>query len=39
VRLRAAFARAGIDPGTRAERLATADFARLARALEPGSDG
>jgi len=38
-RLRAAFARAGIDPGTRAERLATADLARLARALEPGSDG
>jgi 16S rRNA (adenine1518-N6/adenine1519-N6)-dimethyltransferase len=32
--LAAAFARAGIDPGTRAERLSTADFARLARALE-----
>jgi 16S rRNA (adenine1518-N6/adenine1519-N6)-dimethyltransferase len=28
------FARAGIDPGVRAERLATADFARLARAFE-----
>jgi 16S rRNA (adenine1518-N6/adenine1519-N6)-dimethyltransferase len=31
--LRAAFARAGIDPGTRAERLSTADFARLARSF------
>jgi 16S rRNA (adenine1518-N6/adenine1519-N6)-dimethyltransferase len=31
----AAFARAAIDPGTRAERLSTADFARLARAFEP----
>jgi 16S rRNA (adenine1518-N6/adenine1519-N6)-dimethyltransferase len=31
--LQAAFARAGIDPGTRAERLTTADFARLAQAL------
>ena len=31
--LLAAFARAGIDPGTRAERLSTADFARLTRAL------
>jgi len=31
--LRAAFSRAGIDPGTRAERLSTADFARLARAI------
>jgi 16S rRNA (adenine1518-N6/adenine1519-N6)-dimethyltransferase len=30
----AAFARAAIDPGTRAERLSTADFARLARAFE-----
>ena len=29
----AALVRAGIDPGTRAERLSTADFARLARAL------
>ena len=28
-----AFSRAGIDPGTRAERLSTADFARLARAI------
>jgi 16S rRNA (adenine1518-N6/adenine1519-N6)-dimethyltransferase len=28
-----AFGRAGIDPGTRAERLSTADFARLARAI------
>lgn len=37
--LRAAFARAEIDPGTRAERLATADFARLARAIEAGSAG
>jgi 16S rRNA (adenine1518-N6/adenine1519-N6)-dimethyltransferase len=36
--LGAAFARAGVDPGTRAERLSTADFARLARALEaPGA--
>jgi 16S rRNA (adenine1518-N6/adenine1519-N6)-dimethyltransferase len=33
--LAATFARAGIDPGTRAERLSTADFARLARAFEP----
>jgi 16S rRNA (adenine1518-N6/adenine1519-N6)-dimethyltransferase len=32
--LAAAFAQAAIDPGTRAERLSTADFARLARALE-----
>jgi 16S rRNA (adenine1518-N6/adenine1519-N6)-dimethyltransferase len=32
--LAAAFARAAIDPGTRAERLSTADFARLAHALE-----
>jgi 16S rRNA (adenine1518-N6/adenine1519-N6)-dimethyltransferase len=32
--LLAAFERAGIDPGVRPERLATADFARLARALE-----
>jgi 16S rRNA (adenine1518-N6/adenine1519-N6)-dimethyltransferase len=32
--LASAFARAAIDPGTRAERLSTADFARLARALE-----
>jgi len=31
--LLAAFSQAGIDPGTRAERLTTADFARLARAL------
>jgi len=30
----AAFAAAAIDPGTRAERLSTADFARLARAFE-----
>jgi 16S rRNA (adenine1518-N6/adenine1519-N6)-dimethyltransferase len=30
----AAFARAAIDPGTRAERLSTADFARLGRAFE-----
>ena len=30
----AAFAVAAIDPGTRAERLSTADFARLARAFE-----
>lgn len=30
----AAFARADVDPRTRAERLSTADFARLARALE-----
>jgi len=28
-----AFGRAGIDPGIRAERLSTADFARLARAI------
>lgn len=33
--VRTAFEHAGIDPGTRAERLSTADFARLARALEP----
>ncbi|HXJ36322.1 MAG TPA: 16S rRNA (adenine(1518)-N(6)/adenine(1519)-N(6))-dimethyltransferase RsmA [Candidatus Eisenbacteria bacterium] len=32
--LTAAFATAGIDPATRAERLSTADFARLARAFE-----
>jgi 16S rRNA (adenine1518-N6/adenine1519-N6)-dimethyltransferase len=30
----AAFARAAIDPGIRAERLSTADFARLGRAFE-----
>jgi 16S rRNA (adenine1518-N6/adenine1519-N6)-dimethyltransferase len=34
--LAAAFARAAIDPGLRAERLSIADFARLARALAPG---
>ena len=33
-RITAAFARAGVDPGTRAERLSIADFARLARALD-----
>jgi len=32
--LAAAFARAGIDPGTRAERLSIDDFARLARAFD-----
>jgi 16S rRNA (adenine1518-N6/adenine1519-N6)-dimethyltransferase len=32
--LLAAFARAGIEPGVRPERLTTDDFARLARALE-----
>ncbi len=35
--LHAAFARARIDPGARAERLTTADFAGLARAREPGN--
>jgi len=33
-RLTAAFARAGVDPGARAERLSIVDFARLARALD-----
>jgi 16S rRNA (adenine1518-N6/adenine1519-N6)-dimethyltransferase len=33
-----AFARAGIDPGLRAERLTIDDFARLARALAPRSE-
>ena len=35
--LQAAFERAGIDPGLRAERLTIDDFARLARALAPRS--
>jgi 16S rRNA (adenine1518-N6/adenine1519-N6)-dimethyltransferase len=34
VRLTAAFARAGVDPGARAERLSIVDFARLARAID-----
>ncbi len=37
--LLAAFERAGIDPGARAERLGLADFARLARALDVAPGG